>query len=450
LKLFQASGMKRTFSKPTEDEQAVLEELCVRLLRAEEVPRAEELLNAHHYLGAVQSVGERLGYVAESQGQWRALFYWNAAAKHLRHRDAWIGWSPEQRRKRLTLVANNSRFLILPGASCPNLASRAMALCLDRLSADWESRYGHPIFLVESFVDPERFRGTTYTAAGWKELGQTAGFGRCARDYYVNHDKPKRLFARELKKKARRTLQAEHLPPQCASVEAKVPARCARPVKELRSLCEHFGQVPDFRGRIESYSLSGLLAIMACAHLCGAPRGHRDLAAFAKRLTQPQRRALRIRPNPTGDYPAPSKSTFGRALRAVAFEKVEAAILSFQQQIRGPAPSQDVVVLDGKHVKASRGAQLVTAVTAKSQHYLGSELVEEKSNEIPAARKLLGRIDIEGRFVSLDALHTQQKTARSVVLEGGGDYLLTVKDNQEGLHDTLKTLVPPVPAAFPP
>ncbi len=441
--------MKQRFRRPTEDQQHLLESLEVRLVEQEEIARVQDLLSQHHYLGALRAVGERLSYVAQVGPRWLALLCWHAAAKHLRPREAWIGWTPEQRRRRLTLLANNARFLILPEVACPNLASRALRLCLERLSADWERRYGHPILAVETFVDPQLFCGTTYTCAGWQELGVTAGFGRGGRDYYVAHERPKRLFMRELRHRACRTLQAEHLPPALAPVEEKVAPRCTRPSRELRSLRAHFQSVPEFRGRIESYPLSSLLAIVACAHLCGAPRGHRDLEALARRLTQAQRRALGIRRNRAGLYPAPSRSTFGVLLRAVNWQAVEAAVLAFQEQVRGPASPAELIVLDGKHARASRGAQIVTATTAQSHRYLGSELVEEKSNEIPAARQLLERLDLEGRFVSLDALHTQQETARTVVQEGGGDYLLTVKDNQPGLRARLASLLP-APGAFPP
>lgn len=449
MSFFRLRSVKTRFTQPSAEQQWQLDHVEVRLLEQEEIQRAQDLLSQHHYLGALKAVGERLHYVAAVGQQWLALFCWHAAAKHLRHRDHWIGWTPEQRRRRLTLVANNARFLILPEVQCPNLASRALRLCLARLSEDWQRRYGHPILAVETLVDPERFRGTTYTCAGWTELGPTAGYGRCGRDYYVAHQQPKRLFVRELRRRACRTLQAAHLPPTLAPLEAKVPPRCTNSTKELISLRAHFASVPEFRGRVESYPLSSLLALVACAHLCGAPRGHRDLEALARRLTQAQRRALGIRQNRAGVYPAPSRATFGVLLRAVKPERVEAAILDFQTQVRGPAPPGELVALDGKHAKASRGAQIVSVTTAASHHYLGCELVEEKSNEIPAARKLLERVEIEGRLVSLDALHTQHETARAVVWEGGGDYLLTVKDNQPTLRATLQTLLPS-PAALPP
>jgi len=162
----------------------------------------------------------------DAQGNWLALLLFSTAAKHLKHRDQWIGWTRAQRDRRLSLVVNNSRFLILPHAHILNLGSRVLRLTLERLSADWMARYGHPVLVVETFVDPAQFNGTVYTAQGWQEVGLTDGWGRCRRDFYVPHDKPKRLFVREVVKNARRSLQAEQLKPALAGVEKKAGARC--------------------------------------------------------------------------------------------------------------------------------------------------------------------------------------------------------------------------------
>ena len=138
---------------------------------------------------------------------------------------AGIGWTEEQRRRRLPLVVNNCRFLLLPRKTFPNLGSRALRLTLDRLSVDWQERYDHPVVLVETFVDPEQFCGTVYRANGWQELGATDGFGRVRRDCYVARHKPKRLFARELGRHARRSLAADKLKPSLAGVEARTRPR---------------------------------------------------------------------------------------------------------------------------------------------------------------------------------------------------------------------------------
>ena len=441
--------MLKSIRMPQADEQEVLEELRVDLIGLEDLPRLQSLLRRHHYLGGIKPVGERLYYVASWRGQWLALLVFCAAARHLRHREKWIGWTEEQRRKRLSLVTNNSRFLILPHWSLPNLATRVMGLCLQRLAPDWQARYGHPVWVAESFVDTQLFRGTAYKASGWTELGATQGYGRCGQDYYVKHDRPKALFVKELKPNARRALSVEHLPePVRTVVESPVPPRPRQRVGELRSLSGHFASVPDFRGRVENYPLSSVLAMVACAHLCGAPRGHRDLKAFARHFTQAQRRALGVRRDKTGSYPSPSKATFGRILCAVDPLRVEAALLDWQRQVRGPEPRAELLAADGKELRHGQGAQVVTLTHPTSQYYRGSQLVEAKSNEIPAVRELIARTDVQGSLIGLDALHTQKDTARLIVQEAGADYLLTVKANQKELRETLAQRLPKTEALF--
>ena len=445
------AGMKKPLRLPDARQQTILDQLQVRLLERSELHRAHQLLDEHHYLGSLKPVGQRLYYVAtDADGQWLALLVFSAPAKHLKHRDQWIGWSPAQRYRRLSLITNNSRFLILPGCSVPNLASKVLGLITQRLSEDWQLHYGHPVLVVESFVDPEQFCGTVYTASGWRELGQTDGWGRHRRDYYVKHDRPKRLFVRELGRNARRSLAAEHLRPALVGVEAKVPPRCAQPVKAIRSIVEHFKELPEYRGRVESYPLFSLAAIILLALLCEAPRGQTDLEKFGRGFSQAQRRALGIRRNRQGKYPAPSQSTFSRFLAGLEAVRLNQTLLRIQEQVRGLAPKEELVVLDGKEPRHGSGASILTAVSVPSQHYLGCALVRDKTNEIPVAQQLIPPLDLEGRLVSLDALHTQDETARAVVMEAGGDYLLTVKKNQPTLWETIQKKVAAPDANFPP
>lgn len=424
-------------------------EILLRTVRVERLDTPEQrvcaqaLLQQHHYLGGVQAVGEQIHYaVSDAQGEWVAVLIFAAAAKHLRPRDQWIGWSDEQRRRRLALVANNVRFLLVPGRNVPNLGSVVLSRVLARLSDDWQARYGHPVLVVETFVDPERFQGTVYRASGWTELGQTKGNGRHARDYYENHGKPKRLFVRELVTNARRSLQAEQLKPALAEVEAKVPPRSTLKAAALASLSTLFREVPDYRQRLGRYPLFALLSITATAYLAGCPRGQKDLAGFARRLSSAQRRALGVRLDEHGKCPAPSQPTFSRMFQHVSAERIEQILLAHQRQVRGEPAPEEIVVLDGKQPKHSGGQNVVTAVSAPGLHYLGSVVVPEKTNEIPAVRDLCERLDLQGRLVSIDALHTQTQTAREVVLEHGGDYLLTVKANQPGLQATVQAQVP--------
>lgn len=437
---------------PDPDQQHLLEEVKVKPAPRQSLTRINRLLDEHHYLGSLKPVGERLYYLAtDARGRWLGILVFSAAAKHLKHRDQWIGWSEEQRRRRLSLITNNSRFLLLPQANVPNLGSRILRLTLERLGQDWQTHYGHPVLIVESFVDPQQFRGTVYTAQGWSELGQTDGWGRCQRDYYVKHDHPKRLFVKELTRTSRRSLQAERLKPDLAVVEAKVPARCTQRVGQIRSIVDYFKQLPEYRGRIESYPLFSLATLVLLAVLCEAPRGQKDLEKFAKGMSEAQRRALGIRRNRQGEYPAPSQSTFSRFFCGIDGAQLNQVILAIQTRLRGAAPAQELVVLDGKQPRHGSGVSILTAVSVPSQHYLGSAIVDTKTNEIPVAQQeLIPKLDLQGRLVSLDALHTQDQTARAIVLEAGGDYLLTCKKNQPTLWANIQKKVAAPQADFPP
>ena len=279
--------MNAAIRKPNPEGQAVLESLQIRIAEPSELSRCHQLLDQHHYLGSPKPVGERLYYVVtDAQGQWRAVLIFAAAAKHLRARDQWIGWTDAQREKRLALVVNNIRFLLVPDQTFPNLGTKSLRLALARLSGDWQAKYGHPVLVVETFVDPEQFCGTVYSANGWEELGQTDGSGRHQRDYYVRHDKPKRLFVRELCRRARRSLQAEHLKPALAGVEAKAGLRSRHTVKEMGSIVQQLKGVPDYRKKIGTYPLWSLLAIYllaVCAARRAAPRTWPNLRASSAR-----------------------------------------------------------------------------------------------------------------------------------------------------------------------
>jgi hypothetical protein len=429
-----------------------LEDIQIQpLVEPSDQRRLQSLLQKHHYLGRVKPVGERMLYAAlDRSGRWVAVLVFCAAAKHLKHRDDWIGWTRAQRDRRLSLVANNSRFLILPEAHQPNLGSRVLRLTLERLSSDWQARYGHPILVVETFVDPEQFQGTVYTAQGWQELGMTDGHGRHRRDFYVAHHKPKRLFVRELVRNARRSLQAEHLKPSVASVEKKAGARSYHKEAELRSLADHFKDLPDYRTRTESYPPKALATLMLLGLLCDAPRGQKDLAKLARRLNQAQRRAVGIRPSPDGSFPAPSQSTFSRFLAQIDAKALQDRLLQIQARVRGPIPAHELIAVDGKEPRHGSGEAILGAVSVPGQFLMGCARVDTKTNEVPVARELFGTMDLAGRTVSMDALHTCEQTARELVMEHGAHYLLTVKGNQPTLKQNIDQRVPAPPAGVSP
>jgi hypothetical protein len=125
-----------------------------------------------------QPVGEHLKYLVWAQGRPIACLAWSSAPRHLESRDRNIGWSAEARRRNIRFIAYNTRFLILPWVRVPHLASHILGKMAGILSQDWERMYGHPVYFVETFIDPGRFRGTCYRAANWKLLGCTTGRGK--------------------------------------------------------------------------------------------------------------------------------------------------------------------------------------------------------------------------------------------------------------------------------
>lgn len=152
-----------------------------------EYRRFQRYLAQHHYLSYGGPVGENLGYLIRSRaGEDLACLLFGAAAWQCAPRDRWIGWTSGQRAQGLQHIANNSRFLILPWVRLKNLASHILCQVAHRINADWQRRYRHPIYLLETFVQQDRFEGTCYQAANWIHVGQTTGRTRQDRHNRVN------------------------------------------------------------------------------------------------------------------------------------------------------------------------------------------------------------------------------------------------------------------------
>jgi hypothetical protein len=238
------------------------------------------------------------------------------------------------------------------------------------------------------------------------------------------------------------------LPPDWAQVEQTTQVHCTAKVPEIRSLMESLlKEVPEFRrAQALAYPLPGLICLMVMAAAQGVVRGPQDLADYADTLSQGQLRALRFRADPhTRDIRCPKKTTFTRVLHEVDDDLIERVLLRWQDQILGPRQDR-IVIFDGKKVRHA-GVEIVNAVDSQGR-FLGSVVTASKSNEIPAARQLLGGQDLLGKILVADAMHTQGETAQQILFEGGGDYLLTVKGNQSTLETTLAKLF--VKQSFPP
>jgi hypothetical protein len=277
----------------------------VRPVQRNEEVRHHELMATHHYLGFLPKIGQTLWYVATYQEQWVALLNFSAAAWKCAVRDRWIGWDFHHQYDydRLKLIANNSRFLILPDWHRPNLGSKILSLCHKRLSNDWQEYFGHRLVLLETFVEPQRFAGTVYQAANWTYLGLTRGYRRTQKGYSNNPHSPKKVFVKALQNNARTVLSQPVLQWPYRQGVPKIMLSA----QQMRSLPDFFFDIPDpRRAQGRRHCLPTVLAIAAGAILCGM-RGYKAIADWAQSLGPKARERLRCR-RINGQYLVPSES----------------------------------------------------------------------------------------------------------------------------------------------
>ena len=168
-------------------------------------PLYNSLVQQYHYLGYRQIVGNHLKYIAFIDGQAVACLGWGSAAWSVKSRDSFVGWDKPTKEKNLHFVVNNTRFLILPWVSVKCLASKILAINARRISDDWLKVYNHPLFLLETFVEKDRFKGTCYKAANWICTGQTKGIAKKGHDHLF-HGKIKDVYLYPLRKDFRKKL----------------------------------------------------------------------------------------------------------------------------------------------------------------------------------------------------------------------------------------------------
>lgn len=160
--------------------------LFQQVRRKPEEKLVDSLIQTHHYLGYTRPVGEHLKFLISSGDRPLACICWSSAARHLGARDRFIGWSRESLRRNIRFVAYNPRFLILPWVEVPHLASHILGWMARHLPEEWERLYGHPVYFLETFIDPALYKGTCYRAANWISLGLTTGRGKDAQSHRPN------------------------------------------------------------------------------------------------------------------------------------------------------------------------------------------------------------------------------------------------------------------------
>ena len=462
-------------------EARLLDEVVVRLVEGEaERQQHDDLLEREHYLRNANAIGQVLRYVAEYRGQWVAVLTFCSAALHLKPRDQFLHWPARQVKERRHLLAQNSRFLVRPStARWPNLASRVLTLACARLPQDWQRHFGHPVLLVETFVDPQRFRGTCYRAANWQALGRTRGFARRGQDYYTDTQHPKELWVYPLDRGALRQLRAPVLAADLRAGGQSPPPPVPVPTAQMSSLAAFLRRrVRDPRDPHGiRHSLGSVVATATLAVAAGCPGPH-AIAEFARSLNHGQRRHLGCRPTPgtRRQCDVPCERTFRRLFEEIDADQLRQAFADWMATL-DPAPVK-VLHLDGKVLrnanpapprlaqepalaaaaaaldtpadqqkpKAEKALTLVNFQTP-DQRLVDQIAVPQDTNEEAAVAAHLPQMDLTGVLVIADAAHTTKANCRHLTQEQGADYLFFLKGNQPHAHAKAQQLLA---GAFPP
>lgn len=418
------------------------DQLTVRLLEEGEVRGWQSWMARYHYLGDCQLVGESLRYLALLGEEPAALLSWGAASLYNEPRDRHIGWSPEAKTKGMAYVAGNIRFLMLPWARVPNLASRVLSANLRRLSADWEQTYGHGLLLAETFVDVSRFSGVCYRASNWRYEGMTKGFSKQGASYSF-HGQPKAVFLRPLRRGAIERLRTGRpiwdKRGANKETEMRTLARVELPLDGNDGLFALLDTIRDPRkARGIRYPLSSFLAVAVCGVMSGA-KGFTAICEWA--MDQPRDYLRRLR---CTRGKAPSERQLRRIFDLIDAEEFDRKVGNWLAKLTDFDGAG--LAIDGKTVRGSGDGEdgkpihLLSAMVSSTGQVVAQTLVDKKTNEITKVKPLLDGLDISGAVVTADALLTQREIARHLVEEKNADYVLVVKDNQPTMRQDIADL----------
>lgn len=455
-------------------ETRLLSDVSVRLISDQERQRHDQLMEEEHYLGNSNAIGQVLRYVAEHNGQWVAALTFCSSSLHLKPRDQRLGWDAAMLRERRHLIAQNSRFLILPSTGhWPNLASKILKLVCQRLHDDWFHHFGIPVLLVETFVDPQRFKGTCYQSAGWQALGKTKGYARRGRDFYDNTQHPKEIWIRPLRKNAYKILRASTLPTHLCSGIAPKPPQATVDTSRLPSLWDFVrDHITDPRSpKGIRYPIASVVCIAVLGIAAGCEGTH-AIAEFAQSLNHGQRRRLRCRPQQGSrhKFEVPCERTFIRLLRSIDSDQLKDIFVRWMEQLDPQEPS--VIHLDGKILKNTQPApptsqndnekpegkieidtveelqkpksnKALTLVNFQTpqQRMIDQIAVPSDTNEEAAVALHLPTMNLAGKTVIADAAHTVKANCLLLTRRLGADYVFWIKANQPNAHAKVKQLL---------
>lgn len=421
---------------------------------------AIKALNAEHLQGSAKTAGESLWQLVYEGETLCAILVWCACAFRLKARDTWIGWDDVTRAKRLKLIVQNRRFLVLEAARRPNLASQSMGAALRVLPDQWQQQHGYRPLLAESFTDPEAHAGTTYKVTNWQPLGHTKGYSqqrpkgeehKC--EFYLRNSSPKRLWIKELAKDARKELCARelataHLPGEGAGAGGRSPLH----VPQLQSLRHAFIDMPDPRhpkGR--RHPLSAMMCLIALGLLQGA-RNAKDIWRKVCGLNQAQRAAigLSVREKTANRrLKMPGYDALNDLLGCIDPKSLSSHLSAWLGQRNGTLPRS--LAIDGKDIHATLGC-IVTLCEQRSgaPAAMISATGAKQDSELTVAQNLLEdpQVNLANAIITADALHTQDKTAQ-IIVERGGDYILALKRNQPAVMAAAKQALKGAPLFAP-
>jgi hypothetical protein len=373
-------------------------------------------------------------------------------------REAWIGWNGIQQRQRLHLVVQNARFLVLPTASrIANLASRCLGLNVQRLSDDWQEKFHHRVILAETFVEPPRFPGTCYKAAGWKEIGVTSGYRR-ERKVYVHHGVSRTILVRELVPGARKKLCSKELEDDkpLARVEPAIQP-VARDDGIFAIIRQH---ITDPRGRQgRDFRIDSLIALLLVGMLAGQTTCA-GIATWIKDRPEHEKRRMRLPVIFDGGgrwhCRIPCANTLRNLLRVLPVEQLERAAAAYVVSC-GVNAQRTHLAIDGKTLcgsaTADQPAQVQVSLYRPDTGMVIDQIaVPAGTNEITAARTLIERNDITGSVISADAAHANQETAELIQKKAETIYLPSKKTSLAFWTPSSRHSrpMPPPPPSVPP
>ena len=400
---------------------------------------AHQFLDEEHDLGAGREAGDRLCQFILEDGQVVTVLIWCAAAWHLKGRDEAIGWDPVTRSRRLKLIIQLRRFLVLDQTRRPNLASQSLGLALRSVAAQWHATHGYQPLLAESFSDPESHAGTVYKVTNWQLAGDTKGYSQTrpsdtTTDYYEPNGRPKKLWLYPLHPRAYSLMCAPELPKTSAQADTG-PGGERSPLKitHLKSLRQAFLEVPDPRSpHSRRHPLSAMLTLIAL----GMVMGGKDMTDIHQKITplsQSHREAIgltRREKDGSGRLKMPGYDALNDLINNIDPVAFATALTRWLQDNQGILPQS--LALDGKSIGNGKTGIIITLCQQETGRPVAMRPAtgKKEDSEVSEARALLAsdEVKLDNKLLTLDPLHNKTDTLRLIV-EQGGDYLVGTKAN---------------------